>query len=228
MIRFESLENLGVRVAAMSERADGDCYVERTEDGLFPSEALASVLRACDLDLNRCSALRQIHGAEVVPANEATRPIEADGLVAQAGEGPLCISAADCVPVYLYDPIRKAGALLHGGRKGTFENISAKGVARLQKEYRSEPGDLWAVLAPSAGPCCYEVSEELAAEFEARNLPVIGRHLDLWSANRRQLRAAGVPDSQIETSEICTICDGRFHSHRRYRDGQRNMAVLAP
>ena len=97
----------------------------------------------------------------------------------------------------------------------------------LEREFEVDAVNLHALIAPSAGPCCYEVSLEMAQAFAARlGFSIEGRRLDLWDANVRQLTEGGVPARQIHVEGICTICDGRFHSHRRSGDGQRNLAVL--
>jgi hypothetical protein len=139
---------------------------------------------------------------------------------------PLAVLVADCVPIFLVDVRRRAAALIHAGREGTFRNISVAAAALLERELGGRVSDVHAVLGPSAGPCCYEVSAEIAAAFTTAGLPSRGRNLDLWEANARQLHAAGIPRCQIAIAGVCTICDGRFHSHRRDADGARNMALL--
>ncbi|RXM21699.1 laccase domain-containing protein, partial [Citrobacter sp. AAK_AS5] len=78
-------------------------------------------------------------------------------------------------------------------------------------------------IAPSAGPCCYEVGHEVRriarstlsqadTFFVERNGQLF---LDLWSANRRQLIDAGLKADNLETAGRCSICDRRFWSHRR-------------
>ncbi len=133
---------------------------------------------------------------------------------------------ADCVPVYLLDPETGGGGLVHAGREGTYRGISPLAVEAMQREFGTKPTDLHALIGPSAGPCCYEVSPELAHAFAEAGLPVDGRHLDLWQANAQQLTAAGLSPGRITVSGICTICDGRFHSHRAQPNAGRNMALL--
>jgi len=140
---------------------------------------------------------------------------------------PLAVFVADCVPVYLFDPQRRATGLVHAGREGTRQQVGPKALHVLTREFGSRPGDVHALIGPSAGPCCYEVSTAIAQDFARAGLPVRGRHLDLWQANARQLVAAGVPEEQVAISGMCTICDGRFHSYRRDGGSARNMALLA-
>ena len=40
----------------------------------------------------------------------------------------LCVSTADCVPVFLYDPIGHVAAMVHSGWRGTLAGIAANTV----------------------------------------------------------------------------------------------------
>ncbi len=173
--------------------------------------------------------MRQVHGVTVIEARAGQHGVlgEADALITNVPGLPLAVFTADCVPVYLLDPVRRAIALVHAGREGTFHRVVAHAVTALRDAYGCAPADLHAVIGPSAGPARYEVSPELAAQWQEAGLPVQGRCLDLWGANRQQLIETGLADSAIEISRICTISDGRFHSHRANPDGQRNMGLLA-
>ena len=216
MLRFPSLEDLGLSVAAMSEKSDGDC----AEAG--PRRTLCETLGIAH---ERLALLRQVHGDTVLQAGSARRA--GDGQVTADPALPLGVLVADCVPVFLFDPVTRVAGLVHAGRAGAYSGIVRNAVAMFEGSFGAKANDLHAVIGPSAGPCCYEVSEELARDFAERGLPAEGRHLDLWQANALQLESCGVPGAQIAVAGICTICDGRFHSHRRDPDGRRNLAILA-
>ncbi len=235
MFRFDSLEILGVRAAVLTDASDGDCRLH----GADPAGAAETRARVCcalgvaALDL---VCAKQVHGTMVQCAEERDRGrgvregIDAfdatDAMATGTPDTPLAIFVADCVPVYLFDPVRRAIALVHAGREGASKRIAARTVDTLVQMYGTSPKDLHAVIGPSAGPCCYEVSEPMAEAWRASGLPASGRYLDLWAANATQLAACGVPKPHIQVSGICTICDTRFHSHRRNADGRRNMALL--
>ncbi len=66
-----------------------------------------------------------------------------------------------------------------------------------------------AAIGPGAGPCCYEVGEEVHAAFGTS-----GRTVDLKAIARERLEAAGV--AAVHDCGLCTIHDAeRFFSHRR-------------
>jgi hypothetical protein len=236
MIRFHNLEELGAAAAAMSDKMDGDCGMKGLDDAASVLHARESFCAQCGVDASALVCARQVHGRRVLPVGEADRGRGArewesaldavDGLVTDVAGLPLGVVVADCVPVYLIDDELRAVGILHAGRRGTLGNISGAGVQALWQAYGIEPEEIHALIGPSAGPCCYEVSPEMAAAFADAGLPVRRRHLNLWQANALQLKAAGVRPERIEISGICTICDGRFYSHRADGTGSRNLAVV--
>ena len=205
-------------MAAMSGIAEGDC--SRDDPGR------AGFLNCCGVNKKALASARQVHGRKIVSVEAGGGVGEADGLITNTPGVALGITVADCVPVLLFDPRAGACGAVHAGRAGTELNIAGAAVSALATAYGSNPPDIVACVGPSAGPCCYEVSEEMAAAFAGLGLPVQGRNLDLWGANRMQLEAAGVPANQISISGTCTICGTGFHSYRSGDKGARNMALI--
>lgn len=129
---------------------------------------------------------------------------------------------ADCLPLLFYDPRHHAVGLAHAGWRGTLAGIAGQTVAAMVAAFRTDPADLWVGLGPAIGPCCYEVGAEVIAAAAAAGQSAAlkpqgnGRvHFDLWTANRRQLQAAGIPVAQILDSHLCTACHtNEFYSHR--------------
>ena len=100
----------------------------------------------------------------------------------------------------------------------------------MRGRFEVDPADLYAFVGPSAGPCCYEVGPEVAAQFKDGAVEIRNgkRYVDLKKANVQQLVAQGIPRDHIEVSSSCTICSGEtFHSYRRDREHSgRMMAVI--
>lgn len=156
------------------------------------------------------------HGTDVVvydkprSLNQKTPP-KADVVLTDNPEVTLFMRYADCVPILLYDPARRAVGLAHSGWMGTVRRVGAAAVRAMQSRYGSRPADLLAAIGPSIGPARYEVGAEVVGEVERafgpdanRLLPRYNRatHFDLWAANRLILEQAGVRN--IESAEICT------------------------
>src|SRR5437764_9760350 len=104
--------------------------------------------------------------------------------------------------------------MLHGGWRGLAGGIVAEGARALEE--LAGAGPVAAAVGPGAGPCCYEVGEEVHAAF-ARHGDAVrhGRNLDLKEVARRELAAVGV--EEVHDAGICTLCgDPRlWFSHRR-------------
>ena len=77
----------------------------------------------------------------------------------------LTVQTADCVPVLLLDPKRRAIGAFHAGWRGTLARIVERGANSMRLLYGSDPADLVAAIGPSIGPASYAVSEELRHDF---------------------------------------------------------------
>jgi len=218
MLRHLRWQELGI-AAAITGAEEGDCGAEGGR------ENRQRALEALGADPFRVQLLRQVHGTRVVPGGDAAGA-EADGLHTATPGLPLGILVADCVPVWIVDPVLRVGAIVHAGREGTRHAIAAEAVRVLKAEHGTAPESLEAWIGPSAGPCCYEVSAEMADAWRAAGLPAEGRRLDLWSANRLQLEGAGLDPAAIALSGHCTICQPGYFSYRRDGTAARNLGIL--
>lgn len=159
--------------------------------------------------------VRQVHGARVLQTPAGSNGIpEADGLlVGQLGLAAMVLSA-DCLPIAVAGP--GGAAILHAGWRGLAAGIVGAGVAALREQAGDE--QLVAAIGPGAGPCCYEVSEEVHDRFsDFGTLARRGQKLDLKAVAREQLSQAGV--DEVHDISLCTICGPPtlFFSHRRDR-----------
>lgn len=178
--------------------------------------------------------LRQIHGDRICPVPDPSEAASegvwvGDGLVTDRPYHLITVLTADCVPVLLYDPIRRVVASVHAGWRGTVLNIVGKAVQEMAVRYGSDPGLLLAGIGPCIGPCCYQVGEEVWSEVERKFAPgpeVVFHEgggkakLDLARLNALQLIQAGLDSDKIAFSGLCTAClPGLFYSYRR--DGKK-------
>ena len=190
-----------------------------------------SALGAAGLDLARVGYARQVHGADVgrVPAGGGFAGL-VDILVTAEPRVPLATFTADCLAIVLCDPTARALAVAHVGWRGTAKGATQRAV-RAVGEVGGRAGALRVAIAPSIGPCCYEVDEPVTAEFarafgdrwRAWATPSrAGRvMLDLWAANEALLVEAGVARESIENSRVCTACHpDLLYSYRRGNRGR--------
>jgi len=168
----------------------------------------------------RLHLLSQVHGREVRRAPWDGRP-EADAAFTREPGVLLGIETADCLPVLLADPVRRAAAAAHAGWRGSALGVTLAAARALLAD-GSRAGDLVAALGPAIGPCCYEVGDELRGHFGPGEQDLFrpgpnGRpRLDLRELNRRQLLAAGLRPERIASLADCTCCRADlYHSFRR-------------
>jgi len=176
----------------------------------------------------------QVHGKSVQRARGggAWRECDScDALWSSEREVALGIKIADCLPVSLVDPLHAVIANVHSGWRGAVQGITAETVDTIARETAFEAGAALAYLGPSIRVCCFEVGEEVAAQFDERYLDRGGvkPHVDLAAYTADILRARGFAGERIFDSELCTRCEGSvFHSYRRDgKGGGRNLAIVA-
>jgi YfiH family protein len=177
----------------------------------------------------------QMHGADVRIVHDQqeaqAKPgvlgddVYCDALVSNTPKVLLAIKTADCVPVLLGDAKTGAFAAVHAGWRGTSASIVMKSIAQLKKEYGADAADLRAAIGPAARNCCYEVGSEVIERFkelfpQSDHLftPTRAGHarIDLQTANRDQLIAAGVSPERIHVAPFCTMDrNDLFFSYRR-------------
>jgi purine-nucleoside/S-methyl-5'-thioadenosine phosphorylase / adenosine deaminase len=163
-----------------------------------------------------------VHCIDVLPDYEIS---ETDALVTNKPGICICVQTADCVPVLLFDPVKKVIAAVHAGWKGTVQKIVQVTVQKMEAEYDCEPSDIRAAIGPSIGPEVYEVGAEVV-EAALRSIPAAestlqlnqsGKyHFNLWEANRLLLIEAGVQTSNIEVLADCSFLEAdKYYSARR-------------
>ena len=162
---------------------------------------------------------------------------EADGLMTDVPGLGLVVFAADCLPVLLYDPVRRAVAAVHAGWRGTALGIVSRAVEQMGACYGSQPENILAAIGPGISRCCFETHEDVPnAMTEALGsgalrfievLPNGKFHVDLKGLNALRMERAGVPAEQIAVSPDCTVCQsGKYWSHRVTRGERGSQAAL--
>lgn len=175
------------------------------------------------LELYNFVYCRQIHSAAVICVNQSdaasqTHLAEADAMITGCFNLALGIFTADCVPVFILDPVTPAIGIAHAGWRGTLARIAHKTINAMDHQFGTSPSDCIVHLGPSIQRCCYIVSEELAAQFGqafGASVRCGARALSLQDANVRQLTQVGVSSHTISVSPFCTACrTDLFYSHR--------------
>ncbi|GIX48717.1 MAG: laccase domain protein [Candidatus Tectimicrobiota bacterium] len=201
----------------------------------------ARVLRALGLAEAPLVTVRQVHGKRVCVVDEralrrGVAATPADALVTALPGVVLGVLVADCLPVVLYSLAPAVVAVVHAGRKGTEKGVVLSALATLQRRFGLAPAQVFALLGPAIGPCCYVLDERAVAPFRRqgeawRQFFCRCRDgqwaMDLVAANTLQLRQGGVPAGHIQALRLCTVCNQRyFFSYRAEgRAAGRGMAL---
>ena len=152
-----------------------------------------------------------------------------DALVTRDSNVTLTVLTADCVPVFLVDPVNRAIGLAHSGWRGTVSRIAAKTVQCMQNNYGTRPANVIAVTGPCICCDCYEVGEEVADafrnEFGAEVFTLISKqkngkaHINLSETIAQSLYEIGV--MKVEQSGLCTACHPDLLFSHRVTQGKR-------
>jgi YfiH family protein len=178
---------------------------------------------------------RQVHGTEVgvvatsvVPTGQGPVGVDGDALATAQRDNALVIQVADCQPVLIADPVRKAVANIHSGWRGSIENIIGRTIDTLINQLGCRPQDMIAAIGPSLGPCCAEFinyRKEIPPRYWKYRRA--GDLFDFWRLSLYQLVEAGVPQAAIRVAGICTRCNQHlFFSYRGRKKTGRFAAVI--
>jgi len=130
----------------------------------------------------------------------------------------VAVTAADCVPVLLADPVAGVVGAAHAGRVGAAAGVVPATVAAMAAlGARAERVEV--LLGPAVCGACYEVPAAMREEVEAL-LPGSAActragtpSLDLRAGLQRQLGMLGV--AGVACDPRCTLEDSTLYSHRR-------------
>ncbi|MBU0640784.1 MAG: polyphenol oxidase family protein [Planctomycetes bacterium] len=235
--RFAHLLNLPGLIHAFSTRPENIS----ARDDRQQADATADrerMLRDLGLVPEQLCFCRQVHGTglTVVDTPRTASPLEATDAVITGLPGvALMTFSADCPLILAVDPERQVVGLAHASWRCTVARLTERLIATMCSRLGCVAARMLAGVGPGAGPCCYEVREDVCAA--AAELPEHDRlfqtrsqriYFDLWQANVAQLHQAGVHRENIAVAGICTMCrNDLFHSYRREGPGCGHFALLA-
>lgn len=204
-------------------------------------EILADVL---EIDLQHMVTSAQTHttNIRVVTAEDGEAGIpptlgfqDVDGLVTNERGLAILTGHADCNAVYFFDPVKQVIGLAHSGWKGTLGGISEKMVALMGETYGCCPEDILAGIGPALCQDCFEVDQDVADQFFARNDAYrnfaysrgIKTYIDLKAIIKYDLREAGLRAEKLFDMGLCTKENtDLFFSHRGQQGKRGIMAAV--
>lgn len=201
------------------------------------------IYRAMGTTQSQAVTCHLTHSADVLLVTAADRGRAAgqgDAMITADAGVYLSMRFADCAPILLHDPVRRAVGLAHAGWRGTVKNVSKSVVQAMVDRLGCSPQNITAVIGPAIGPCCYQVGNDVIKAVEAifpqmstsdSGTQLFSRrnerhaYFDLWETNRQQLKTVGV--GQTVVSGLCTACHtDHFFSHRAERGKTGRFGVV--
>ena len=218
------------------------------DDALRVLDARLTLAMQLGVDLDDLVMPRQTHSCRVAVIDERFRSLDidkqeaalegVDALVTSLKGVVIGVNTADCVPIVLVDGQAGIIAVAHAGWRGTVGRIAAAVVDEMCRQ-GANAERIQAAMGPSICQDCFEVGDEVVEAFSQAHFnldsivkrnPTTGKaHIDLRTANRDVLLAAGVQATNIVTSQHCSRCEhDRFFSARRLgtSSGRTFTAIL--
>ena len=196
---------------------------------------LADFLRTVHVELPSVLLAEQVHGEEVATITEdftpgltedkkypGARMIKGvDAMITDLPGIALIVRSADCVPVLIYDPVRKVVAAVHAGWGGIAAGIIKKTIQKLEVNFNSKTGDMVFGLGPAIHACCYAVKDDVIGKVGEQYVRTQGgkKYIDLIKAAEDQILKMNVRAKNIEILPQCSACTKELYSYRR--DGKR-------
>ncbi len=242
---FETLSNAGLiqavftRQGGLSPEPWASLNVGGTvgDDRSRVDSNLERCFSAVGREAASCHDVWQSHSSTVVFADSPRAGqdrVRADILISGNPKVTLFMRFADCVPIFLFDPVARAIGLVHAGWLGTVRKVAGEAVKAMIGRYGSRPADILAAIGPSICREHYPVGPEVVEQVRQAFGDAADEHLhrsngatqfDLWSANRNLLQSEGV-----ESIEVCGICTAAhpedWYSHRGERGRTGRFGAL--
>ena len=193
---------------------------------------------ALGFDINKVVRAKQVHKnkIEIVYQKDTMGGFKeevariADGLITNVPGIILSTRHADCLAIFMIDPILKVVALGHAGWRGTVANVAGTLFDVFVSHYGSNPNDIVCALGPGIGQCCFEVDENTFKEFKNMNLSGFENfyiqngnkyNINTLKVNKQVLIERGVREQNIFESDICTGCNHDWLFSHRASGGKR-------
>lgn len=175
------------------------------------------VAEAIGVDASRLVILNQVHGRDVVVANQATADSTGDVLIDFGDEFAVAVLVADCLPILLVDEDSPTLAVVHAGWKGLQNNVLESALENFDHH-----DAVHAFLGPCISGAAYQVGPEVAEPFTSVAGAVTADTgdrslLDLRAVAVAQLLALNVTDAHITIAQQSTDGGATFFSDRAQR-----------
>ncbi len=177
----------------------------------------------------------QVHGSHIsIVSSAGPGVLMCDGLITSQKDLALGISVADCIPLLAFHPGGRVVGVAHCGWRGIASGIVREFCNKIEV-MGFAIGEIFFLLGPAIGLCCYEVGEDVLLQFDPS---AVGAHsskkgerlyLDLKAIVVDELQTQGVEQAKILIDKTCTSCQKSLLTSYRASGPEcgRMLAVIA-
>ncbi len=219
--------NLGVHRGDVYENVVKNYEILGNAVGFSPDQTVFPVQRHTDI-------VRVVTEENCGEGLYRDTPEICDGQITDRPGVALVTFSADCTPILLFDPVRKAIGAVHAGWRGTAQGIAAKAVEAMVREYGCQPENIRAAIGPCIGKCCFEtdwdVPQAMLDALGPKAVTAIAQKGEKYFVDNKFLNAlwlqrAGV--GELDISPQCTRCQpDRYWSHRAVGNERGSLAGI--
>ena len=248
-----SFDETGLCITAFSTRLGGVSKppLESMNLGFGRGDARETVLEnyrifgeAASFPHEKLIAFTQVHKNDVCVADksfagEAFSPNkrEFDAIVTNIKGLPIATYHADCVPVFLLDPVKKAVGVAHAGWRGTALASPVAAAKKMCEVFSSSPSDILVGVGPAISKSNFETDSDVPNAM----LSAFGEEAREFITDRKNgkflvslpglcvyaLKKFGIRDENITLSGECTYDKSDLYwSHRKTHGIRGAMAAV--
>jgi YfiH family protein len=177
--------------------------------------------------------IKQIHSDAIVETENCVLDYQqiADAHYSKSASVGLCVSTADCMPVFLIHPSSNLIAGIHAGWRGIANRIIPKTIARLHA-MGAPNHEIQIIIGPHIQKPSFEVGFDVrdlilssighaavaSNDIFFENTTLNKSLVDLNQVAKEQLLQEGITQDNVFDLHIDTFRNPLFHSHRRDKE----------
>lgn len=228
-------ENFPEIVCGFSAQDNGDMSLKN--NSVLGYANRQRFLSGLNLTIDNLVTMNQVHGSNVIQVlpdifsikkNDSIYISKCDGLITRMSGVILGVETADCLPLFIYDPIEKVIGAIHCGWRSVVGGIVIKALNQLSEKFRCQMKNLQIAIGPHIRQCHFEIQNDVLVHFMDYSQQIYQdenrKYVSLVEIVENQLSHQGVEKNKMEISDICTYCDNHYYSYRR--DGRANYQSM--
>lgn len=216
----------------------GYIALQTTKDAknMKEKENLLSILKTCELN-DKYVCGKQTHSTNIACIYKNKKYTEnlseIDGYISNDTSYTLVTYYADCLPIFLLDPIKNVFGVLHGGWRGSANKILEKAIKLMVENYSCNISNILVCFGIGVSCKNYEIKEDTVQKLKTLldfNNMVVYRdgkiYLDNMLMNKQIALNSGILEENIFENNYCTF-EGNFYSYRKNKTENRMAAIIS-